>query len=265
MLMTEEDRHHSSFQLMHRQRIRSAFGGAKDYDENTGLQQRVAVGLAARISEIDLPDQQRLLEIGCGTGYLTKAMADVGIKGRWLVTDLAPEMLKRCRKRLSGATQDRSLRYAVLDGEYGTPTGGPFDLICSSLAFQWFEDPISALSRMRGWLAPGGHIIFTSLGPKTFSEWRAAHDRHGLSAGTPIFRPVDHFQSLRPLSLKVETLIERYCDSRTFLWSLKAIGAGVARPLHRPLSPSCLRKVMADLDREGCNITYEVVTCCLSG
>lgn len=256
-----------------RARIRSAFAAAPDYDGQARVQREVADRLAARIAALDLPAAPRVLEIGCGTGFLTGALVDVGICGDWLVTDIAPEMVERCQARMAPMQQGRSLRFALLDGERGTPEGGPFDLICSSLAAQWFDDAPAALARMAGWLAPGGHVMVTTLGPGSFAQWRAAHEAEGIAAGTPAFAPVEGFAALTPEALIVEDHIERHADPRAFLRSLKAIGAGTSHPGHRPLSPAQLRRVMARFAQSarspqtakspqtGCEVTYEAVTC----
>lgn len=241
-----------------RARIARAFAGAQDYDRHARVQREVAQALAARIAALDLPENPRVLEIGCGTGFLTQALAEAGVGGEWLVTDLAPDMLERCRARLGGSSRHR---FAVLDGEHGTPEGAPFDLICSSLALQWFEDAPAALARMAGWLAPGGHGLVTTLGPGSFAEWRAAHEALGLEAGTPSFAPAAAFAGLDPEAPAVENRIEHHASARAFLHAVKAIGAGTAQPGHRPLSPRALRGVMDAFERNGGKVTYEVVTC----
>ena len=236
-----------------RERVSRAFAAAPDYEGHARIQRDVARALAVRIAALDLPENPRVLEIGCGTGFLTEALAELG--GEWLVTDLSPEMLERCRSRLG----DRAgRRFAALDGEYGRPEDGPFDLICSSLAVQWFDDAPAALSRMADWLAPGGHLMVTTLGPGSFIEWRAAHEAEGLVPGTPRFASVAAFGDRVHT---VEHLAEHHADPLAFLRALKAIGAQTAESGHRPLSPPQLRRVMARFARSGCNVTYEVVTC----
>lgn len=244
-----------------RVRIRDAFAGADDYDSHARVQREVAARLAARIAALDLPPAPRVLEIGCGTGFLTSALAEAGVGGDWLVTDIAPEMVERCRARLGVPQQGRRLDFAVLDGEHGTPEAGPFDLVCSSLAVQWFDDTPAALARMAGWLAPGGHLMVTTLAPGSFAEWRAAHEAEGAVPGTPPFAPLDEFTALSPAALTVERHSERHADPRAFLHALKAIGAGTSHPGHRPLGPAELRRVMARFAQSGCEVTYEVVTC----
>ncbi|MEJ2409301.1 MAG: alpha/beta fold hydrolase [Novosphingobium sp.] len=241
-----------------RAHITKAFGAASDYDRHAHIQRKAAEALAHRIAALDLPDNPRILEIGCGTGFLTEALQARGIGGEWLITDISPAMIERCRARVG---ENPGRRFAVLDGEHGTVEGDPFDLICSSLALQWFDDAPAALQRLSGWLAPDGHCLVATLGPGSFREWRAAHEARGLTAGTPAFVPVETFTALAPKALTVEHLIEHHDDARSFLHAVKAIGAGTAHPAHRPLSRRELRAVMTAFEHEGCEVTYEVVTC----
>ena len=238
----------------YRQRIAAAFAGASGYDRHAAVQREVASALAGHIAALRLPAAPRLLEIGCGTGFLTEALIAQGLGGEWLVTDLAPEMVERCRARVSEAP---GRQFAVLDGEHGErPAGAPFDLIVSSLTFQWFGDLSAALARLTGWLAPEGRIVFTTLAADTFAEWRAAHAAEGLVAGTPQFSAAAAIPGIQA----VDRVIARHRNAREFLGALKAIGAGTPAPRHRPLSPPELRRVMARFEAEGAAVTYEVVT-----
>jgi malonyl-CoA O-methyltransferase len=60
-----------------------------------------------------------------------------------------------------------------MDGEHPDQRG-PFDIIASSLAFQWFADLPAAIARLRALLAPGGWLAFATLAEGSFAEWRAA-------------------------------------------------------------------------------------------
>ncbi|MBC2670378.1 methyltransferase domain-containing protein [Novosphingobium piscinae] len=244
-------------------RIAAAFAAARDYDGHAAVQRRVATGLAVRIAALPLPPAPRVLEIGCGTGFLTAALRDQGLGGRWLVTDLAPAMVARCRDRLGDGA---GRTFAVLDGEHGPrPAAAPFDLICASLAFQWFSALEPAVARLLGWLAPGGHLIFTTLGAGTFSEWRAAHRAEGLAPGTPPFLQPEALADLLPARQAAPPLVTlelaEHADAGAFLRGLKAIGAGTPHSDHRPLPPAALRRVMARFTRDGARATYEVITC----
>lgn len=249
--------------VMDRRKIERAFSAAGDYDRRARVQKDVATALARRIAALDLPKSPAILEIGCGTGFLTGALAEALPEADLLVTDISPDMVERCRERV-GVAPER--RFAVLDGEFGTiGRGRPFDLVCSSLALQWFDDQETAVPRLLDWLAPGGHLLFTTLAADSFAEWRAAHAKEGLEAGTIGFLPAARFDALLPnaqaVPHTVDRLVEQHEDGMEFLRTLKAIGAHTARRQHRPLAPSSLRRVMRNFEEGGARITYEVVTC----
>ena len=242
-----------------RQQIGAAFAAAHDYDRHARVQARIAQGLAARIAALPLPPAPAVLEIGCGTGHLTAALGTKGLGGHWLVTDLAPAMVERARARLGETPQ---CRFAPLDGERGPdPAGAPFDLVCSSLAFQWFEDPARAAHRLMGWVRPGGWLALATLGERTFSEWRAAHAALGLHPGTVPLPGPDALAALFPgARILVGTEIESHADARDFLSAIKGIGAATPAPGHRPLRAGALRRVMRAFEKDGARATYQVVT-----
>lgn len=233
--------------------IAAAFGRAGDYDRHATVQREVAEALAAGIARHTLAPQPRVLEIGCGTGLLGAAMVD-RIGGRWRMTDIAPAMVARTAQRFAG---DPRVEVAVMDGEH-PDWQGPYDLICSSLAMQWFGQLQAAVARLRARLAPGGLLAFTTLVEGSFAEWRAAHD--GDAHGIRDYPPPAALAAMG-LDVSVATYPAQHEDARAFLASLKAIGAGTPRPGHRPLSPAALRRAMARFEAAGAVATYEVATC----
>lgn len=242
-----------------RQQIGAAFAAAHDYDRHARVQARIAQGLAARIAALPLPPAPAVLEIGCGTGHLTAALGTKGLGGHWLVTDLAPAMVERARARLGETPQ---CRFAPLDGERGPdPAGAPFDLVCSSLAFQWFEDAGRGAARLMDWVHPGGWLALATLGEATFHEWREAHAALGLQPGTVPLPTPRRIAALFPgAQVITETETETHADARDFLHALKAIGAATPAPGHRPLTPGTLRRVMRTFENAGATATYQAVT-----
>ena len=159
--------------------IAAAFGRAVDYDRHAIVQARVAERLANDIVACPIRPGADVLEIGCGTGLLGAALVDRIAGARWLMTDISPAMVARTAQRFAAEPR---VETAVMDGEF--PDGSArYDLICSSLAMQWFGDIVAAIPRLRARLAPGGVLAFTTLVEGSFAEWREAHD--GASAGTP--------------------------------------------------------------------------------
>lgn len=113
--------------------VAAAFSSAADtYDDSAGLQREVAERLAGRIAGLPLPGQPRILEIGCGTGFLSRALCSLN-PSALVVTDISQAMLARCRETLGDI---RTARFLTMDGEEPRAAAGSgFDLICSSLTF----------------------------------------------------------------------------------------------------------------------------------
>lgn len=248
-------------------RVATRFGAAAArYDAHSAAQRHAAQRLAAHIATIITPvphspagpARQRVLEIGCGTGHLTAWLVRQRPNAQILVTDIAPAMVAACRARLG---QNPGLAFAALDGAHPA-VAGPFDLICASLAAQWFTDLPGALAQLAALLAPGGLLALCLPGAATFGEWRAAHTRLGLSAGTLALPSVATCRAALPAGgsarIEMEYWLDRPPGGIDFLRSLRAIGADTPVPGHVPLSPVRLRHVLRELGPAP-TLTYELI------
>ena len=242
-----------------KQRISDAFGAAAaHYDDHAGPQ-RFAARLVADLAQRQRPQGvHRILEIGCGTGLLTR-----DIQARWpgaeiIVTDLSPGMLD---KAAAGGLV--AGRFLAMDGEAPAFDGPWFDLILSSLAFQWFDDLPAAIARLAALLRPGGSLIFSTMGQGSFARWRAAHAACGLEAGVPDYPSLDAVRAmLRGHADSFafdETVVLDGGGARGLIAHLKGIGAVVPSAGRRPLARAQLRAVMAAYEAQGGADAYQLL------
>jgi malonyl-CoA O-methyltransferase len=243
--------------MTRKQRIGRAFGAAaRTYDDRAAVQRLAAERLASTIAALPLPPRPRILEIGCGVGYLTRALLDRLPQAQVIASDLSPEMAAACRAAVPEAL------HAVMDGERPAAMAGGFDLVCAGLVLQWFEDLDGSLERLCRLLKPGGHLAFSTLLEHTFAEWRQAHAELAMAAGTPDFAAPERLQHFSfegaSLRLREEHLLERHADAKAFLQSLRAIGAHTPSPGRRPLSTTDLRRVGARFEAGGTAVTYHL-------
>jgi malonyl-CoA O-methyltransferase len=237
-------------------RIARAFSArAAGYDAAATLQRRVAHRLAERIETQAAAPPRRILEIGCGTGFLSLRLAQLFPDSDLLLTDIAPPMLRRCRSLLG-----EGHRYRVLDGERPDGLDEQFDLIASSLAFQWFTDLRGGLRRLSRLLAPGGRMSFATLGSGTFAEWRQVHLDRGLDCGVQNYPGAQDLPWPEGLSHRVESesALEAHATGVDFVRSLKALGAHEPAAGHRPLPPGTFRRLLASLDN-GFSVSYQLL------
>ena len=237
-----------------KERIAKAFSAkASGYDLAADVQWLVARRLAERVERLEGPG--RILEIGCGTGFLSGWLTSAFPDSEVVLTDISASMLERCRARIG----DRP-RYVVLDGERPESLQGKFDLIVASLAFQWFVDLKGGLERLSKFLAPGGEMQFATLGRMSFVEWREAHAKLGLTCGTPQYPGIEDFPWPAGFRHRAEEELLRqpYADGRDFIKTLKALGAGEPAPGYTPLSAGAFRRLLASLEHEF-TVTYHVL------
>ena len=232
-----------------RSRVIAQRFGAKAgvYDARAHLQRRAADKLAARLPEREGPS---VLELGCGTGFLTRHLLARYPEGNLLITDLAPEMVAACRQACGNGRG--AVDFAVMDAEADDP-GRKFDLIALNMTLQWFADPRAGLDRLTRFLAPGGTLLFSTLGPESFAEWRAALADEGIPAGVVTMPPLEGV-------VESENVVVCYGTGSEFLTSMKAIGAGVPRLGYRPVPPGTLRRALRRLERDyEARVTWQLV------
>ena len=236
-------------------RVARRFGEAVEtYDAHSHIQQLAAQRLIGLIATASLPPRPRVLELGCGTGYLTALLAQHLPGAHILATDLSTEMVAACRRRLP------QLDHAVMDASR-LATRGPFDLVCSNFAAQWFPDLATTFAGLYGCLAPGGCLVVNLLGEQTFSEWRAAHRHLGLVDNVLPFPSVEGCRAALPpgqgLRMTTEMHAVHPVSGLAFLRHLRAIGADTPAPGRRPVSAVQMRRLLHALGGQP-TISYEI-------
>lgn len=240
-------------------RIADAFGrAAATYDEAAQPQRQAAALVADLAAQRRAPATARILEIGCGTGLLTRHIRRLWPAAELVVSDLSPDMLGTAAKDAMIAGT-----FMPMDGEAPAFEGPWFDLILASLAFQWFADLPGALARLAGLLRPGGSLIFSTMGADSFAEWRAAHDRTGEVAGTPDYPTLADVRAMLAVYPDAFAFEEHWSHdfgtARAFLAHLRGIGATIPASGHAALSGAKLRSVMRAFDEGGGSATYHVL------
>lgn len=141
-------------------------GAGGSYDPVAELYDRAYADIRARGAEwrwvseradrarVDLGRGLRVLEIGCGTGALLRALDDDGVLDFGVGVDISPGMLAQARRR--GAHHPR-LRFAAVDGPELDIPDDHVDVVVCFLSFRYLDwDPVMA--EIRRVLAPGGRL-----------------------------------------------------------------------------------------------------------
>jgi ubiquinone/menaquinone biosynthesis C-methylase UbiE len=98
---------------------------------------------------------ERVIDVGCGTGPTTRALAEaVGPKGHVLGVDIAGPLLARAREHLAGYPQ-----VELLQADAQThPFSADHDLVFSRFGVMFFSDTAAAFRNLGSALRPGGRL-----------------------------------------------------------------------------------------------------------
>jgi ubiquinone/menaquinone biosynthesis C-methylase UbiE len=147
---------------MARDRDVAAFGErAQRYDE--GWLGQLHHQIADRTADLALtcvPAPTRILDVGCGTGYLLGGLAARAPQAEALAgIDAAPAMIEAARR----AAADDRLRFVVGTAERLPWPAASFDLVISTTSFDHWADQRAGLAQCARVLAPGGCLVLADL------------------------------------------------------------------------------------------------------
>jgi malonyl-CoA O-methyltransferase len=156
--------------VLEKNKIRQSFSAAcASYDAVAELQRTVGRNLLSRIETDRLAGT--VLDIGCGTGFLTAELLSWPGAKQMLALDLALPMLQITRGKLADAG---NVRYLCADAEALPVADHAVDHVFSNLALQWCEDLETVFNGIRRILKPGCQLIFSTFGPRTLRELKSA-------------------------------------------------------------------------------------------
>ena len=227
---------------------------AGTYHESSPVQAAMAAHLSELAPRSSSPES--ILELGCGTGHLTRLLVDRFPEARCLATDLSEAMLEQAA---SGWDRDRKPTWAILDGQRPHLPGGIFSLVASNALVQWFADLSGHFARCRELSTPDGLLLVSGFRQDNFPELdrilvappfsyppgpghdpetvREAADRGGWDV----------------LFFSSEDWPETYPSARAFLSHLRDSGVNRPPPAGRSLGRAGLRTLLARLQEEaGC-------------
>lgn len=220
--------------LIDKARVRQSFNRvAAGYDAAAVLQSEVRARMLARLELVRLAPQ-RILDAGTGTGSAARTLAQRYPDSQVIALDCALGMLRQVTAQESWVS--RMTGYKLMpkvcgDLEQLSFAEASFDLVWSNLALQWCNDPAAVFAGVNRVLRAEGLFMFTTFGPDTLKELRAA------GQADPDYVHVSRFIDMHDIGdalmhagfsapvMDMEYFTLTYDDMQGVMRDLKAIGA----------------------------------------
>jgi malonyl-CoA O-methyltransferase len=216
---------------------RSFERAAATYDQNSVLQCEIGIRLMKHLDPIRI-EPDRIVDLGCGTGMFFKPLSERYPKAQVVGIDIARPMLEIAAKRAPWLKRTLGLaheRLVCADAERLPLASASVPFVFSNLALQWTraEAVFAETARV---LSTGGLFLFSTFGPDTLKELRAAF------AGVDGYEHVNRFVDMHDLGdalvhagfvdpvMEMETITLEYSCVEAVARDLKAIGARNSLP-----------------------------------
>ena len=220
-----------------KKRVRASFDrAAETYDAAAVMQKLVREEMLSRLDLVNLKPQ-RILDAGCGTGHASQSLLKKYPDAHVISLDFAMSMLRKTRalngsfaqslKRLIGLNQQS---YLCADLEQLPLAANSIDMFWSNLAIQWSNNLDAVFADIHRIMRTDGLLMFSTLGPDTLKELRAASSTDGNVHVNRFLDMHDIGDALVRAGfadpvLDVERVVLTYDDVISVMRDLKSIGA----------------------------------------
>jgi len=105
---------------------------------------------------MDIQPEDRILDLGCGTGWASRRMARIAVQGEVVGLDVADEMLRRAEESSSAF---KNVRYVWGSAANITEADNAFTKVLSVESVYYYADQGKALDELRRVMAPGAKLF----------------------------------------------------------------------------------------------------------
>lgn len=215
----------SAVLLIDKKKVIQSFSlAANTYDGLAILQQTVGLKLLQQFPK--QRNYEQVVDVGCGTGFLTQQLFSSSSTNTLVAVDIAISMIQRARIKIG-----KGVQYICADAEAIPLIEYSTDIVVSNLALQWCQNLLTVFNGFKRLLKKEGQLLFSTFGPETLRELKQAwsevddyqHVNDFYSAGDlVVFLKQAGFEEI-----KIETKYyhSRYLTVIELMRELKGIGA----------------------------------------
>lgn len=198
---------------------------------------------------------ERVLDIGCGFGTTSIAMAQRGT--RVLGVDISAPMIERARERAAAVGADA--RFTLGDAQTDA-LDGPHDVVVSRFGVMFFSDPVAAFANIAAATADDGRLTFVCWQPMDRNPWMTLPTevvRGLLDDPAPAVAPTGAMPGPNPFAFGDAAFVERVLSEAG--WSDIALascepviglgaGDGVPGAVEQALNGSAVKALLSQGD-----------------
>jgi SAM-dependent methyltransferase len=175
---------------------------------------------------------ERVLDVGCGTGPMTRAIADlVGPTGSVVGLDISSVLVEEATRRAAGRD---NIAFVCADAQ--TVDLDPrFDVVYSQFGVMFFEDPTAAFANLRSALRPGGRLVFACWQGFFANAWMSVPTMGAMSVlqtappdpnapGPFTLEDPDRIRSLLTDAGFADIDVQAFEDVAVLHWDIEGIG-----------------------------------------
>ncbi|HET6553769.1 MAG TPA: malonyl-ACP O-methyltransferase BioC [Dyella sp.] len=210
-----------------RQVRRNFSRAAATYEQHDALQQEVQTLLLDRLG-FYLETPERVVDVGAGTGRGTALLRKHYPKAQVVAMDLALPMLRAAKKHVSWL---KPFQRVCAEATALPLPDHSVDVLHSNLCFQWIDDLPALFGECVRVLKPGGLLVYSTFGPDTLKELRAAWAQADEQPHVSRFLDMHDLgdaminAGLRDPVLDVDRYTLTYSEPRMLLKELQGLGA----------------------------------------
>lgn len=176
------------------------------------------------------------LELGCGEGQNSLYLARQGL--RCTAIDISEGQLAYAREDAAKAGVEIDFRRCAIEDFRSPPER--YDLITSSHAFEFVEDPFGLVKRVAQWLRPGGCFVLSTVHPVYNGDWVEADEEDGSETWGRLL--VNYFHPIDDVREQPEgdgpSIASRAYPVSAWFNAFRAAGLTVARLEEPPAAPN---------------------------
>ncbi len=124
------------------------------------------------IQGLDLKEETKILDIGCGCGATTLEIAKLVNQGEVIGVDISEPMLERATQTASDMALT-NISYQVKDVQVDEMPNKYFDIAFSRFGVMFFEDPFEAFNNINHSLKDDGQLSFVCWQHASLNPWQS--------------------------------------------------------------------------------------------